>query len=206
MLSCLCLHFSLEVRYFIRVETMGQAASSPIRTDVSSHFDKKELQTFSETFNKSFGGKQQLSKQDMQNIYAKYFPFGDPTAFVELFFRIFQAPSNSSDTIGFDEYITAWSIASRGNLEERIQWSFKFHDVDNDGKLTFNDLEAVIKACSQLTRGLVSTKIDNDNLISQIFDTFEASDTRSINYDSFASTIRTNPQLLKGFLLFNGLL
>lgn len=185
---------------------MGQGASSFLKTDIHSHFDKKELQAFSEAFGKNIGGKQQLSKQDLCIIYSKYFPFGDPTAFVEILFRLFKLQNNLSETIGFEEYISAWSVASRGNLEERIRWSFKFHDVDSDGILTADDLENVLSACLQLTRGLVSANAENNTLINQIFDTFDAAESKSIEYSAYASIIRTNPHLLKGFLLFDGLL
>ena len=185
---------------------MGQGLSSPANSELVTHFDKKELQAFQDSFSKTLGSKQVLTKQDLLDIYSKYFPFGDPTAFVDLIFGLFKSSANASQTIGFPEYISAWSIASRGNLEERIKWSFKFHDADGDGQISIADLDAVITACTQLTRGLVTTKADSVSLINQVLEAFDATQSKVIEYSVFASAVRTDPQLLRGFLLFDGLL
>lgn len=58
--------------------------------------------------------------QEFCRIYRQFFPFGDPEQLASLVFRGFGVGSGEDGVVGFPQFITALSTATRGSLEERI--------------------------------------------------------------------------------------
>ena len=58
--------------------------------------------------------------QEFCRIYGEFFPFGDPEQLASLVFRGFGVGSGEDGVVGFPQFITALSTATRGSLEERI--------------------------------------------------------------------------------------
>lgn len=57
-----------------------------------------------------------------------------------------QTPSFLQDnTLDFMEYVAALHLILRGNLEDRLKWSFKMYDKDGNGKLDRQEVKRIIK-------------------------------------------------------------
>ena len=185
---------------------MGQSLSGKSEENTNiTHFDKKEISNLENIFRNEKNLKC-VSRIDLKTIYSKYFPFGDPSLFVDLLFKLFTNTLSDENSIEFSSLIQAWSIVSRGNLDERIKWSFKFHDCDKDGMINKGDIMMVLNACTQITRGITTPLNSFDDKVNEVFAIFDVKDSQIIDFDLFSNTIRTNPNILKGFLLFDGLL
>ena len=59
-----------------------------------------------------------LAVQEFCRIYGQFFPFGDSEQLASLVFRGFGA--GEKGVVGFQQFITALSTATRGSMEERI--------------------------------------------------------------------------------------
>lgn len=49
------------------------------------------------------------------------------------------------NTLDFLEYVAALHLLLRGNLEDRLKWSFKMYDKDGSGKLDRQEVKRIIK-------------------------------------------------------------
>lgn len=49
------------------------------------------------------------------------------------------------NTLDFLEYVAALHLILRGNLEDRLKWSFKMYDKDGNGKLDRQEVKRIIR-------------------------------------------------------------
>ena len=61
----------------------------------------------------------QLDRAEFLKLYKQFFPFGEPSAFVDYVFHVFDQDKNG--LVDFKEFMVALSVSSRGKLEERIE-------------------------------------------------------------------------------------
>lgn len=91
-----------------------------------------------------------LSKQEFQKIYKQFFPFGDPTAFADYVFNVFD--SDKSGEIDFKEFICALSVTSRGKMEDKLDWAFQLYDIDGDGQISYTEMLNIVEAIYKMVR------------------------------------------------------
>lgn len=85
----------------------------------SSRFivDKKEISQLYAGFVKECPGGR-LERSHLQAIFRQFFPFGDPSAFVERLLGLF---GGSKGGLEFGDYVNGLSVISRGRVEEKME-------------------------------------------------------------------------------------
>ena len=91
-----------------------------------------------------------VTERDFQSIYAHFFPHGSCQSYSRSLFRLLDRRKRMYFTfevkrtitkkfctvVLFEDYIQTLSILVRGSVREKLQWIFRFYDVDDNGKLT----------------------------------------------------------------------
>lgn len=96
-------------------------------------FSQQEIKNYYKEFSKkSVCGT--MTVNELKKMYSKYFPDGDPSAFAEHTFRIFD--QNGDGVLDFQELIVSIAMLKKGNVEERLRWAFNIYDIDGDGYIT----------------------------------------------------------------------
>lgn len=184
----------------------------------TTQFDKREIQTWYRTFTRELGNKPTISKEQMRHLFKSFFPFGDATKFADLVFLLFSRSSDSADDsqgegVSYADYLTALSVASRGRMEDKIKWTFRFYDVDGDGRVSRDDLHAVLQAAFEMAVGMVDLHGDDnadtvdtpEARTERIFARLALDDPNYIDYESFRRAYHDDPNLLQGLIILDGL-
>lgn len=53
--------------------------------------------------------------------------------------------SKQDNTLDFLEYVAALHLILRGNLEDRLKWSFKMYDSDGNGRLDRTEVKRLVR-------------------------------------------------------------
>jgi len=85
-----------------------------------------------------------LTKDEFQKIYRQFFPFGDPSSFADYIFNVFD--SDNSGLIDFKKFAVALSVTSSGKMEDKLDLAFQFYDINGDGKISYNEMLAIVEA------------------------------------------------------------
>ncbi len=189
---------------------MGKAASKLSKDEIkalrdATHFDKKELQQWYKGFLKDCPtGK--LSIDEFQKIYKQFFPFGDPKEFSSYVFKVFD--NDGSGTIEFKEFIVALSITSRGSVEEKLGWAFQLYDLDHDGKITYNEMLAIVDAIYKMIGSMVKLPEDEstpEKRVDKIFGSMDKDRNGELTFEEFKEGSKVDPTIVSALNLYDGL-
>ncbi|EPY52651.1 neuronal calcium sensor Ncs1-like protein [Schizosaccharomyces cryophilus OY26] len=171
----------------------------------STRFDKKELQQWYKGFFKDCPSGH-LNKEEFQKIYKQFFPFGDPTAFAEYVFNVFDTDKNG--TIDFKEFICALSVTSRGALDDKLVWAFQLYDLDNNGLISYNEMLQIVDAIYKMVGSMVKLPEDEDTpekRVNKIFSMMDKNKDGQLTLDEFREGSKKDPTIVSALSLYDGL-
>ncbi|XP_069822004.1 guanylyl cyclase inhibitory protein-like [Dendropsophus ebraccatus] len=75
--------------------------------------------------------------------------------------QIFRALDNNGDGIvDFREYVTAISMLANGTPEDKLKWSFRLYDKDNDGAITRSEMLDIMKTVYKMSVAASIAKVN----------------------------------------------
>jgi Ca2+-binding EF-hand superfamily protein len=163
-----------------------------------------------------------LTKEEFQKIYRQFFPFGDPSSFANYVFRVFD--SDNSGMIDFKEFICALSVTSRGKMEDKLDWAFQLYDIDGDGKITYDEMLAIVEAIYKMVGGaciVVTTLTDAlqvgsmvklpededtpEKRVRKIFRMMDKDENGSLDLEEFKEGSKRDETIVSALSLYDGL-
>lgn len=144
---------------------MGQKTSKLSQEEVTvlrqeTKFSTRELHQWYKGFKRDVNNGE-LSKDEFIKIHRQFYPFGDATEFATYAFEAMDLSNNHS--ISFADFIKSLSVASRGTVEEKLEWSFRMYDRDKDGYISYADLLTLVRSIYKMV-GTQVVKFDEDEL------------------------------------------
>lgn len=188
---------------------MGKAASKLSKDEIlslkkSTYFDKRELQQWYKGFLRDCPNGH-LTNAEFIKIYQQFFPFGDPTDFAGYIFNVFD--KSRSGLVDFKEFITVLSITSRGSKSEKIEWSFKLYDQNNDDFIDYDEMLAVVTAIYKMVGPMVRLENEEatpESRTKKIFAMVGKEPTEKLDLEDFHVICERDSEILRGLDLYSG--
>lgn len=169
-------------------------------------FDKRELQQWYKGFLRDCPSGQ-LSEEEFAKVFKQFFPFGDPSDYCRYLFRVFDA--DNSKYVDFKEFIVALSLTARGDILQKLDFTFKLYDLDGDGKVQYSDLLAVILSIFKMVGPLVEMPKDEATPEMRAMKLFAAAEkdpeTDFLDFSDFKRIVKSDPSLISSLNSYEGL-
>lgn len=151
----------------------------------NTNFNRDEIKQWHKGFMKDCPDGQ-LSKEKFKEVYAQFFPGGDPEAFCDHVFRSFD--KDGSGSIEFKEFLLAINITSnKGDPQEKLQWAFSMYDIDGNGTIDKSEMTSIIEAIySMLGNAIKEQQIESPvERTKKIFDKMDTNNDGVLTKEEF---------------------
>uniref|UniRef100_A0A3B5B8J1 Guanylyl cyclase-activating protein 2-like n=1 Tax=Stegastes partitus TaxID=144197 RepID=A0A3B5B8J1_9TELE len=124
---------------------------------------------------------------------------GTPEAqYMDNIFRAFDM--NHDNTMDFIEYVAALNLVLRGKLEDKLRWSFKVFDGDDNGRLDRRELRKIVTIIYKIKKGSVTDEEGTQNLTpdqvcTRIFKEVDVNNDGQITLEEFLEGAQRSPWL-----------
>lgn len=190
---------------------MGKAVSKLSKDEIKqlrdrTLFDKRELQQWYKGFLRDCPSGQ-LSEEEFAKVFKQFFPFGDPTDYCHYLFSTFD--TDNSKYIDFKEFIIALSLTARGDLLQKLDFSFRLYDFDRDGKIYYKDILAVITAIYKMVGPMVALPEDEKTPEARAEKLFllaeKDKDSEFLDFNDMKHLVKKDPSLVNSLNTYEGL-
>lgn len=106
-----------------------------------------------------------------------------------------------SGSIDFSEFLLAFNIRSKGQLEERLSWTFNLYDLDNNGHIDKKELKKMFEVLfTMLNIDKKDERYNVEKRAGEVIKKFDISGDKKLSHDEFVQGVK-NDEPLKKLLL-----
>jgi len=166
-----------------------------------THFDQKELKAMFKQFKKETPSGA-INKDEFRDVMKQ---MGVVDSFLQdLIFNVFD--DNKDGSINFQEFVTALSVMTRGDPNEKLEFAFSMYDLDGNGFIDKEEMTQIMEAFYKLVGPLVTfsgKKYESpQQLVDEFFDTMDANGDGKISLEEYKEGALKNPDIIQGLKLF----
>ncbi|XP_012734648.1 guanylate cyclase activator 1g [Fundulus heteroclitus] len=124
-----------------------------------------------------------LHLHEFKRIFGVQSSSAEESLFLETIFRSFD--TNQDNTLDFIEYVAALNLILRGNLEDRLKWSFKMYDRDGNGKLDRKEVKRLIRILQKIKLQKSEVGLTPSQICDRIFELVDDNNDGEITLGEF---------------------
>ncbi|XP_037303911.1 guanylate cyclase activator 1g [Pungitius pungitius] len=109
-----------------------------------------------------------LHLHEFKRIFGVVSSSAEESLYIETVFHSFD--TNKNNTLDFMEYVAALHLILRGNLEDRLKWSFKMYDTDGNGMLDRHEVKQIIRILYKIKLQKSDISMTPSEICDRIFD------------------------------------
>ncbi|KAM9765296.1 guanylyl cyclase-activating protein 2-like [Menidia menidia] len=124
-----------------------------------------------------------LHLHEFKRIFGVQSTSPEESLFLETIFRSFD--SNQDNTLDFLEYVAALNLILRGNMEDRLKWSFKMYDKDGNGKLDRREVKRIIRILYKIKLQTSDIEMTPSQICDRLFEVVDQNHDGQISLSEF---------------------
>ncbi|XP_053171295.1 guanylyl cyclase-activating protein 2-like [Scomber japonicus] len=124
-----------------------------------------------------------LHLHEFKRIFGVPCNSSEESLYIETIFRSFD--TNKDNTLDFLEYVAALHLLLRGNLEDRLKWSFKMYDKDGNGKLDRHEVKRLIRIIYKIKYQTNDITLTPSEICDRIFELVDQNHDGQITLSEF---------------------
>ncbi|XP_072237278.1 guanylyl cyclase-activating protein 2-like [Leuresthes tenuis] len=124
-----------------------------------------------------------LHLHEFKKIFGVQSTSAEESLFLETIFSSFD--TNQDKTLDFLEYVAALNLILRGNIEDRLKWSFKMYDKDGNGKLDRQEVKRIIRILYKIKLQTSDIEMSPSQICDRLFEVVDQNDDGQISLSEF---------------------
>ncbi|XP_057702806.1 guanylate cyclase activator 1g [Corythoichthys intestinalis] len=140
-----------------------------------------------------------LHLHEFKRIFGVPNTSAEESLFIETIFRSFD--TNKDNALDFLEYVAALHLILRGNLEDRLKWSFKMYDKDGNGKLDRQEVKRIIRILYKIKLQTTDVDLTPSEICDRIFDLVDQNSDGQISLSEFMEGAQKDEWVMNLFKL-----
>ncbi|CAJ1049874.1 guanylate cyclase activator 1g [Xyrichtys novacula] len=136
-----------------------------------------------------------LHLHEFKRIFGVPSTSAEESLYIETIFRSFD--TNKDNTLDFLEYVAALHLILRGNLEDRLKWSFKMYDKDGNGKLDRHEVKRIIRIIHKLNSRRSDGHMSPSEICDRIFELVDQNKDGQITLSEFMEGAQKDEWVMK---------
>jgi len=145
-----------------------------------------------------------VHEETFREIYGKFFPHGNAGLYAHHVFKAFDA--NRNGAISFRDMLVSLSTLLRGNVHEKLRWTFTLYDLNKDGYITKQEVLNVMVAVHELMGVHASPLMRQDQvevLVDDIFSRLDTNQDGVVTIDEFIEACQRDTTISRSLQNFD---
>ncbi|XP_077420995.1 guanylate cyclase activator 1g [Vanacampus margaritifer] len=140
-----------------------------------------------------------LHLHEFKRIFGVPSTSAEESLFIETIFHSFD--TNKDNALDFMEYVAALHLILRGNLEDRLKWSFKMYDKDGNGKLDRQEVKRIIRILYKIKLQTADVDLTPSEICDRIFELVDQNNDGQISLSEFMAGAQKDEWVMNLFKL-----
>ncbi|XP_028298702.1 guanylate cyclase activator 1g [Gouania willdenowi] len=136
-----------------------------------------------------------LHLHEFKRIFGVPSSSAEESLYIETIFHSFD--TNNDNALDFLEYVAALNLILRGNLEDRLKWSFKMYDKDGNGKLDRHEVKRLIRIIHKINSQTSNMNMTPTQICDRIFELVDQNQDGQLTLSEFLEGAQKDEWVMK---------